>query len=267
MIFILPFYPDRIVHHAIMNVVEPIWDSLLDDRVYSCRKGKGQHAGSKYCMELTKRYKYCLKCDISKFYPSINHAVLKEVIRRKIKDKRLLALLDEIIDSPGGETNCPIGNLLSQWMGNIYLGGVDEVVRHKLHCNPYVRYCDDFILYDDDKRRLADWREEIEGFITERLFLRFSKADIFPTARGVDFLGYRHFPEGYILVRKTTAKRQRKSIQAIPHEIRYGIITPEQGLAKIDSARGIFAHANAYHLTQSLRLDELRKEILEYEKV
>ena len=264
-IFILPFYPDRIVHHAIMNILEPIWDSVLDSGVYSCRKGKGQHAGSTYCMELTMKYSYCLKCDVSKFYPSINHAVLKQIIRRKIKDVRMLSLLDEIIDSPGGETNCPIGNLLSQWMGNIYLNEMDDIVRHRLHCSPFVRYCDDFILFDNDKERLFEWRAQIGEFLSEVLKLRYSKADIFPTARGVDFLGYRHFPEGYILVRKSTAKRQKKIIEAIPYEVGHGIITPAKALAQIDSANGIFKHANAHKLTESLKMSELREEILRNE--
>jgi hypothetical protein len=192
---------------------------------------------------------------------------MKRIIRRKIKDARLLCLLDEIIDSPGGETNCPIGNLLSQWMGNIYLNEMDDLVRHQLHCSPYERYCDDFTLYDNDKSRLAEWRSVIGEFIESELRLRFSKADIFPTSRGVDFLGYRHFPEGYILVRKSTVKRQRKNIEAIPYQISHGLITPEQGIAKIDSAKGIFQHANAYNLTESLRLNELREEILRNETV
>lgn len=84
-IYILPFYPDRIVHHAIMNVLEPIWDNRFIYNSYACRKNKGQHKGSIKCMEYTRKFKYCLKCDISKFYPSINHSLLKKVIRKKNK--------------------------------------------------------------------------------------------------------------------------------------------------------------------------------------
>ena len=124
-IYVLPFYPDRIVHHAIMNILEPIWDNLFISDSYACRNGKGQHKGSQKCMEFVRKNKYCLKCDISKFYPSINHEILKLIIRKKIKCKRTLNLLDTIIDSIDGETNIPIGNYLSQWFGNLYLNELD----------------------------------------------------------------------------------------------------------------------------------------------
>lgn len=90
-IYILPFYPDRIVHHAIMNILEPIWDKLFISDSYACRKNKGQHKGSIKCMEYVRKNRFCLKCDISKFYPSINHEILKRIIRKKIKCKRTIA--------------------------------------------------------------------------------------------------------------------------------------------------------------------------------
>lgn len=130
-IYILPFYPDRIVHHAIMNVLEPIWDNRFIYNSYACRKNKGQHKGSIKCMEYTRKFKYCLKCDISKFYPSINHRLLKKVIRKKIKCKKTLNLLDEIIDSVDTPTNVPIGNYLSQWFGNLYLNELDVFLKQE----------------------------------------------------------------------------------------------------------------------------------------
>ena len=102
-------------------------------------------------MAYVKRYKYVLKCDVSKFYPSINHEVLKKIIRKKIKDGRLLMLLDEIIDSTGTPTNVPIGNYLSQWFGNLYLNELDEMVKHKLGVKSYIRYSDDFVLFSNNK--------------------------------------------------------------------------------------------------------------------
>ena len=98
-IYVLPFAPDRIVQHALMNVIEPIWDNLLISDSYACRVGKGIHAGSRRCMEFVRRYKYCLKCDISKFYPSVDHDVLFDVIQRKIKCPETLWLINEIIYS------------------------------------------------------------------------------------------------------------------------------------------------------------------------
>ena len=99
LIYVLPYYPDRIVHHAIMNVLEPIWDSLFIYDSYACRKGKGQHKGMIKCSEYVRKYKYCAKLDISQFYVNIDHEILKIILRKKIKDKDLLSILDIIIDS------------------------------------------------------------------------------------------------------------------------------------------------------------------------
>jgi retron-type reverse transcriptase len=112
-IFKLPYFPDRIIHHCIMNVLEPIWMKTLISDTYSSLKGRGIHKGVKRVKSALKdreNTKYCLKMDVKKFYPSINHDILKQIIRRKIKDKNLLWLLDEIIDSAKG---VPIGNYLS----------------------------------------------------------------------------------------------------------------------------------------------------------
>ena len=131
-IYVLPFYPDRIVQHAIMNVLEPIWDNLFIHNSYACRKGKGQHRGSTKCAEYVRKNKYCLKCDIKKFYPSINHDILFNIIKKKIKCKKTLNLLHDIIYSIEGETNTPIGNYTSQWFGNLYLNELDMYVKHVL---------------------------------------------------------------------------------------------------------------------------------------
>ena len=113
-IYILPFYPDRIVQHAVMGVVEPIWDGLFIDQSYACRKGKGQHKGSTKCMEHVRSSDYVLKCDISKFYPSIHKTTMCSIVRQKIKCPDTLWLLDDIINSTEGDRNVPIGNYTSQ---------------------------------------------------------------------------------------------------------------------------------------------------------
>lgn len=196
-IYILPFYPDRIVHHAVMNVLEPVFDKLMIYDSYSCRKGKGQHAGSRRCMEMVRHNRYCLKCDISKFYPSVNHEVLKKILRHKLKDKRLLALLDDVIDSTHTDTNVPIGNYLSQWFGNLYMNELDTYTKQHWHIRDYIRYCDDFCFFSNDKDELRKIRAELPGYLADTLKLKLSKCQLFPTAQGVDFLGYRHFPPIY----------------------------------------------------------------------
>lgn len=266
-IYILPFWPDRVVHHAIMNILEPIWDGLLIHDTYACRQGKGQHAGSKRCMGFVRRFRYCLKCDVSKFYPSVRHDILKTVIRKKLKDSRTLELLDGIIDSVRGDRNIPIGNFLSQWFGNIYLNELDMFVKHRLRVRPYLRYCDDFCLFSDDKRQLRSWAFEIKKFLDETLDLRLSKCEVFPTTQGVDFLGYRHFAQGYILVRKSTAKRMKRRMARIVPMLKSGRLTVERAMGQLASTDGWMRHACAWHLRQRLHIDDIRDEIKRHEKV
>lgn len=258
-IYKLPFSPDRIVQHAIMNVVEPIWESFFVYASYACRKHKGIHAGSKRTMEFVRRNQYCLKGDMAKFYPSINHDVLYAIVRRKIKDERLLALLKNIIYSIDGETNCPIGNYTSQWFGNLYLNELDQRVKHVYKIRDYIRYCDDFLLFSNDKRQLKTILDDLENYIGTALKLRLSKKDIFPVSRGVDFLGYRHFPK-YILLRKSTTKRVKKRVKQLPWLREHGYLTKEQYRSSLASTLGWMKWANCHNLRQKLGIDRLLAE-------
>ena len=264
-IYILPYYPDRILQHAIMNVLEPIWDKLFIYDSYACRQGKGQHKGSLRCMQFVKRNKYCLKCDISKFYPSVNHEKLLKIIKRKIKCKDTLLLLEEIINSIEGESNVPIGNYLSQWFGNLYMNELDQLIKHKYHIKDYIRYCDDFLLFSNSKEKLNQMKLIIEKFITEQLKMKLSKCDLFPVTQGVDFLGYRHFPQGYILLRKTTAKRVKKRLKSLFWKVKHKKISKESAISTIASTKGWLRWANTHNMSLSLKIMELETEIKEYE--
>ena len=246
-IYILPLVPDRIVHHAIMNILEPIWDSRLISNTFSCRLGKGQHKGSQKVMQYINYYPYVLKNDISKFYPSINHTVLKQIIRRKIKDEKVLGLLDEIIDSIDGDSNVPIGNYLSQWFGNLYLDSLDRYITQELGFTAYIRYCDDFITFGKSKHELYTLNSLIKEFIHNELKLKLSKSSVFSVNRGIDFLGYRHFPS-YILIRKSTVKRMKRRLLRIPYQLKHKIITREQAESKLASFDGWINHANCHNL-------------------
>ena len=202
-IYKLPFNPDRVVQHALMNVLEPIWNGLFICDSYSCRKDKGIHAGSQRTMDFIRAAgsrAYCLKMDIRKFYPSIDHDILFEIVKRKIKCSDTLWLLKDIIYSIPGGKNVPIGNYTSQWLGNLYMNELDQFLKHEMKIRHYIRYCDDFILLHQDKRYLHTIAEEIESFLDYKLDLKLSKNDIFPVTQGIDFLGYRHFPD-HVLVR------------------------------------------------------------------
>jgi retron-type reverse transcriptase len=259
-IYVLPFAPDRIVQHALMNVLVPIWDNLFITDSYACRRGKGIHAGSVRTMEAVRRNKYVLKCDISKFYPSINQDILLGIIKRKIKCPDTLWLIEDIIHSFPGGKNVPIGNYTSQWFGNLYLNELDQYIKHELKIKDYVRYCDDFCLFDNDKHKLKICRDKIGDFINNKLDLTFSKCDVFPVSHGVDFLGYRHF-DNYILLRKRTTKRVVKRLAALPKLYERGKITKEQYRSSVASTYGWLKRANTYNLRVKIQLDELKQKV------
>ena len=259
-IYILPFYPDRIVHHAIMNVLEPIFESFFINDSYACRSGKGQHLGSFRCMEFVRRNPYVIQCDVSKFYPSIPHDKLKAVLLRKFKDKALLDLLSDIIDSADG---VPIGNYISQWLGNLYMNELDQYVKQQLHVKDYFRYCDDFFLFGT-KERMKEIRPLVVSYVGDTLGMKLSKCLLYPTSHGVDSLGYRHFPNGKILLRKSTAKRIRTRMKGLPHALRIGEVAVERAEGQIASAWGCLKHANTFHLRYQLNLGELRKLVNDY---
>jgi len=262
-IFILPFAPDRIVQHSLMNIIEPMWDKMMIHNNFACRVGKGIHAGSRKTMEYVRKNNYCLKCDISKFYPSVDQDILYDILQRKIKCTDTLWLIKDTIYSYPGGKNVPIGNYTSQWFGNMYLNELDMYVKHELKCKDYVRYCDDFCLFHNDKSVLNAMAKRIESFLLNRLNLKFSKCDLFPVSHGVDFLGYRHFRK-YILLRKSTAKRVKKRLARLPRLLEKGKITKKQAESSVASTWGWLKWANTYNLRLSLDIDNLRQVINDY---
>lgn len=255
-IYVLPFSPDRIVQHALMNVIEPIWEGLFIHNSYACRVGKGIHAGSRKTMEYIRKNKYCLKCDISKFYPSMKHDILFKIIQRKIKCKDTLWLIKDIVYSIGDGQNVPIGNYCSQWFGNLYLNELDQYLKHQHKIKYYIRYCDDFILLHNDKKYLHEVAEDIKKFLDRRLELKLSKNSVFPVGQGIDFLGYRHFKK-YILLRKSTTKRVRRRLKKLPDMLKTGRITLEQFRSSLASTVGWLKWANTYNLFMKLQIKEL----------
>ena len=255
-IFILPFAPDRIVQHALMNVIAPIWDNLFYFHSYACRDGKGIHAGSRKTMEYVRKNKYCLKMDISKFYSSINHDILYKIIQKKIKCKDTLWLVHNIVYSIKSGKNVPIGNYTSQWFGNLYMNELDQELKHQYKIKNYIRYCDDFILFHNSKRYLQEIANIIEEFLAKRLQLRLSKCSVFPVRHGIDFLGYRHFRK-YILLRKNTVKRVRRRLKKLPQMMETGRITMEQFRSSLASTAGWLRWANTHNLSIKLQMNNL----------
>lgn len=202
-IYKLPYYPDRIIHHAIMQIVEPIWFKTLIRDTYSSIKGRGIHDGVKRIQKALRDKegtKYCLKMDVKKFYPSVNNEILKRIVRLKIKDVKLLWLLDEIINSTEG---LPIGNYLSQYFGNIYLSGLDHWAKEKKGFKYYYRYCDDVVILHSEKIVLHKLREDVSKYLVDLNLKLKDNWQVYPVdGRGIDFLGYRFFHD-FTLLRKT----------------------------------------------------------------
>lgn len=261
-IYKLPYNPDRIVQHAIMNILEPILENLMIENTFSCIKNRGPLKASLKASELVRKFDFCMKGDIRKFYPSICQQILSEKLHRIIKDRKFMALLDDIIFSYPGGYNCPIGNYLSQWFGNYYLSFLDNYILHQLKPGGYIRYCDDFLLFSNNKQELHEDREKIRTFLREELELEFSKAEVFATRQGVDFCGYRHFGK-YVLVRKSTCRRLKRRYRKVGKQLDSGKFDLDKIRGQVASGRGLTKHACTYHLRKSIRQDELWTRIQE----
>ena len=191
-ISVVPFL-DRVMHHAIMNVLESVFERQFIYHTYACRKGKGSHRAVQYVFEKAKKHKYFLKLDVKKYFDNIDHAVLKKMLCRIIKDKACLNLLFSLIDSygnGGGQKGLPIGNLTSQFFANFYISLLDHFVLEKLKPASYIRYMDDILIIDDSKQNLFLIFDAVQDFCEEKLFLTL-KSPIFGNFyNGCTFLGF-----------------------------------------------------------------------------
>lgn len=240
-VYRLPYYPDRIVHHAIMNILEPIFVATYTADTYSCIKKRGIHAAANKLKKALKDQlgtTYCLKLDVTKFYPSVNHVVLKQLLNRKFKDKDLLWLLFEIIDSAPG---LPIGNYLSQYLANFYLSYFDHWLKEHKGVKYYFRYADDIVILHYSKSYLHAILRDIKAYLQDNLKLQVkSNYQVFPVAaRGIDFVGYR-FYHTHTLLRKRIKQNFASKVKLNPDS------------ASIPSYLGWAKHCNAKNLTKKL---------------
>lgn len=248
LIYRLPYYPDRITHHAIMNICEPIWTKIFISNTYSCISGRGIHKAVKDVKKALSNIdetKYCLKLDITKFYPSIDHNILKQIIRKKIKDTKLLTILDEIIDSAPG---VPIGNYLSQFFANLYLAYFDHWVKEVLKCKFYFRYADDIVILSDNKDQLRYWLSMIKVYLSQLKLNVKSNWQIFPVdSRGIDFVGY-VFYHSHIKLRKSIKVRIFKLVNKyIKNKIEWDIF-----IKRMCSYFGWMKYCDSKHLLQKI---------------
>ena len=264
-------FRDRVVHHAVMNIVGPLLDRRFIDDSYACRKGRGVHRAVDRYQGWAQRSAYVLKMDISAYFPSIDHALLKQTLRLHLKDPALLHLLDLIIDAspwssvtggyfPGDdlltplERRCgiPIGNLTSQFFANLYLNRLDHQIKESLGCRAYLRYVDDMLLLSDSKATLWRWAEAIENELLQlRLRIHPRKCQLYRTALGVDVLGYQVFP-GFRRLRNDNGHRFARKLRGMAAHYGVGDLTLVAVRASIASWIGHARHADSYGLRKRL---------------
>jgi RNA-directed DNA polymerase len=254
LIFRLPYFPDRIVHHAIMNVLEPIWVSVFTTDTFSCIKKRGINGAMrkvKLALKDVENTQYCLKIDVRKFYPTIDHDTLKKIVRRKIKCKDTLLLLDQVIDSADG---VPIGNYLSQYFANLYLSYFDHWVKEYAGIKYYFRYADDMVFLHKDKAFLQGLLVQINDYMVSELSLNLkSNFQVFPVkARGIDFVGY-VFYHTHTLMRKGIKKNLCRAVAKLNKKQN---ITGKQYKQRICSWLGWVKYSNSKHLLKSITKEE-----------
>ncbi len=259
---------DRVLHHAVFNILNPLFEPTFISHSFSCRIGKGSHKGvdclTKTLRQISLNYTgpcFALKCDISKFFASIDHSVLLNLLSKKIKDDKAMWLIKEIIGSfCSNQSNLfekrglPIGNLTSQLFANIYLNELDQFVKHELRVKNYLRYTDDFIIASDNKEYLEKILKPIKEFLEQKLFLKLHphKVVIRKFNQGVDFLGYVVLPH-YCLMRNKTKQRIFRKLRNRVKEYKTGEISQQTLEQSLQSYLGVLSHANTYELSQNLK--------------
>lgn len=259
---------DRVLHHAIFKVLNPIFEETFIPTSFSCRIGKGTHKGMKELAAMIRavsrnetRPCYALKCDVRKFFDSIDHDTLLEILGKRIKDTDAMWLIRELIESfiasrPNlfERRGLPIGNLTSQIFANIYMNEFDQFVRHTLHVKYYVRYTDDFAIVADDKEYLNKLLPRMRTFLNEKLHLELHprKVILRKYGQGVDFLGYVILPH-HITLRTKTEHRMFRRLAERVSAYRSDAINETALFGSLRSYLGVLSHADAYRLGQDVQ--------------
>jgi len=240
-------FDDRVVHHLLITSIEPFFEKTFIHDSYANRIGKGTHRAIDRYQQYARQFPYVLKCDIRKFFPSLDHDMLKQEIRWRLWKPDLLWLCDTIIDGSNIQEEhytyfpdddlftpferrkgLPIGNLTSQFWANVYLNRFDHFIKEQLRVKGYIRYVDDFVLFSHSKEELLEWKARMEAHLSGlRLLLHPNKTQIYQTADGVPFLGFQVFPY-FRYVRKEKVRRYRRFLQSKIRDYLAGNIPPDR---------------------------------------
>ncbi len=252
---------DRIVHHAAVSIIEPLFDKSFIYDSYSCRDNKGMHRAVKrlyfFVRKVSKNYSsncFALKLDVRKFFESVDHNILLNLLKKKIKDEDFISLIKNILDSFSKEKGIPIGNLTSQIFANVYLNELDKFMKQELRIKYYIRYCDDFVILSKDRKYLENLIVKIGDFLNRslKLSLHENKMIICKYVQGIDFLGYIILPH-FILPRTKTRKRAFRKMYEKSKDLKNGVISQYSFNQTVQSYLGYFKHADSYELRRNLR--------------
>ena len=264
-------YRDRVVHHALCNIIVPLIERTFIADTYANRSGYGTHRALKRFTQFARSSRYVLQCDIRKYFPNLDHAILKAVLRQKIKCPDTLWLIDRIIDgsNPQGEgmeyfpeddlltpgqrrKGLPIGNLTSQFFANVYLNGFDHFVKEQLKACQYLRYVDDFALFSDDRSFLEEAWLAIETYLAKlRLRLHLTKSQLFETRQGANFVGFRILPDR-IRVRNDHLRRSRHRLRQLQLDYTAGQVTLPELKKRLQSWEAHLLHGDTYRLRRQI---------------
>ncbi|MBI3962450.1 MAG: group II intron reverse transcriptase domain-containing protein [Deinococcus sp.] len=266
-------FRDRVVHHALVGVLEPLFEPRFIADSYACRRGKGTHRAVARCLGWVRGYPYVLRGDVRKFFPSVDHEILLRRLARVISDQAVLALCARILASGAGvledeypqqwfpgdnlfavlrPRGLPIGNLTSQFWGNVYLDMLDHFVKRELRCRAYLRYGDDFALFAQDRATLHHWREAVVAHLASlRLTAHERQLIVRPTRCGVPFLGFWLFPRR-IRLRREAVQRAARRLRWLRRAYQNGVVGPAQVSASIQAWVAHCAYARSLGLRRAL---------------
>lgn len=265
-------FRDRVVHHALCNVIEPIFERSFIFDSYANRVGKGTHRALDRAQQFSRRFRYVLACDVQQFFPSIDHAVLRRILARKLADDNLLWLIDQILNSgvgvlseeyemrwfPGDDLlaglrprGLPIGNLTSQFWANCYLNPVDHFIKRELRCKGYVRYVDDLLLFADDKAILWQWHAALQAKLAELRLCLHDGAHPRPVNEGIPFLGFILFPTHRRLKRRKGIHFRRR-IHRLLHDYRRGAVPAERVQASVHGWINHVRYGDTWRLREAI---------------
>ncbi|MBM3728729.1 MAG: RNA-dependent DNA polymerase [Acidobacteria bacterium] len=264
-------FRDRVVHHALTRVLEPVFERRFTADSYACREGKGTHKAIEQCRRGCRRYDYVLKCDIAKYFPSIDHQILMELLEKVIRCRKTLDLARVIVDGsneqeeviayfPGDHLftplerrrGLPLGNQTSQFFANVYLNPLDHFVKRELKTPHYIRYVDDFLLFSNSKDELRLWRRRIVVFLAGlRLRMHPGKSRVYRVQDGVTFLGWRHF-RNHARLDRGNVVRFRRRMRDMRKSYRAGVLGPDRIRARVMAWIGHAMHGDTWQLRRRL---------------